>query len=643
LPPEKPDSPQLSIVMAITGRYTWVEEELARTLTQLEQQGLGLPVEIIAACGGAKWLTAPLLQTLSVRFGRRLTLLTVDDNRSPAALFNCGIGAARADQVLCVWPGCRPDLTHILSAIQDETQDRELMAWVPPDWIDKLGGPQFAESWAGYFLQCHNILKLSSVVIRRESFLELGGFDTVRLLQRYFDWEFWLRAVGAGMRVHFEPGAAGSEKWDWTAYPLESDERVPRLVAQSYCLRVSRTAPNRADPNALRRDFLADLPPAERRAASRALNVPDGEPAQGEQDAPPLRIGVISGQHDYVHTQLCFLNYFELLQGTGTVTWNCFLDVLVCPERDLQALDVVIISRGRVENVLSVLDYCRLHGIPTLYMIDDNWFWVSKDWPEHYAALFAPDSTAYQVFTSCLSRASAVLVYNRMLADDVRPWARRVIQLSTNIRQEQFRRPLIDAGLAQTVAALRAWRSAHDGLIIGYAGSVRYTDVHLEAVVRAVGECDCPIKVFLFGHLLPRQLELLDGAEVVSLPYVPYETYASVLGELEPDIMLAPLDESRTSMSKAPNKYLEYSVVGAAGIYSNIHPYSEVIRDEVNGLLVGSSVEAWQEAIVRLARDHDLRRRIAARAQRDVLTQYETAVSLPKFVDAIRSLAGRKV
>ncbi len=594
-------------------------------------------------CSGAKWLTAPLLQTLSIRFGGRLTLLTVDDNLTPAALFNRGVGAARADCVLCLWPGCRPDLTHILAAIHDEKQDPQLIAWISPDLIDRVGGPRFAEDWAGYILQCHNILSLSSVVLQRESFLRLGGFDTTRLLQRYFDWEFWLRAVGAGLRVHFESGVVGSEKWDWTSYPLETDERVPRLVAQSYCLRFSRRDRNQPDPNALKRDFLADLPAAERQAASRALGAPDVPPSARCQDESPMRIGVVSGQFDYVHTQLCFLNYFQLLQGSGTFTWNCYLDILVCPERDLQGLDVVVISRGRVENVLSVLDYCRLHGIPTLYMIDDNWFWVGKDWPEHYAALFAPDSTAYQVFTACLSKASAVLVYNQLLADDVRPWAGQVIQLPTNIHQEAFRRPLAEADLARIVAELRDWRSDHDGLIVGYAGSVRYTDVHLEAVSLAVSECDRPVKVLLFGHLLPRQVELLDGVGVVSLPYVPYETYAAVLGELGPDIMLAPLDKSRSSMSKTPNKYLEYSVVGAAGIYSNVHPYSEVIQQGVNGLLVDDCVEAWREAVVRLIRDDGLRQRMAGAAQRHVLTQYETAVSLPEFVDAIRSLAGPKV
>ena len=46
------------------------------------------------------------------------------------------------------------------------------------------------------------------------------------------------------------------------------------------------------------------------------------------------------------------------------------------------------------------------------------------------------------MFLSCLRECDAVLVYNDVLAEDVRPYARRVIRLPVNVRQADFAAPL---------------------------------------------------------------------------------------------------------------------------------------------------------------------------------------------------------
>ena len=88
-----------------------------------------------------------------------------------------------------------------------------------------------------------------------------------------------------------------------------------------------------------------------------------------------------------------------------------------------------------------MLDYCRRQSIATIYMIDDNWFWVGKDWPDPYASIFAPGLPEYEMFLACLRECDAVMVYNDVLAEDVRPHARRVIRLPANVRPADFRPP----------------------------------------------------------------------------------------------------------------------------------------------------------------------------------------------------------
>ena len=199
-----------------------------------------------------------------------------------------------------------------------------------------------------------------------------------------------------------------------------------------------------------------------------------------------------------------------------------------------------------------------------------------------------------------------------------------------------FAAPLKHPVLKQKIGALLAWRQETGGLVAGYAGSLRYSDGAFQALAAASQRTAPPVKVVLFGGVSPRQLQFFDKRAVV-LPFVGYEAYAAALGALEPDILIAPLDRSRTSMSKCPIKYLDYSIAGAAGVYSDMPPYSQTIVDGKTGLLVrDDDAASWAAAIVRLIEDEALRRSIAPAARRDVQERYETAVVAPAFAAALR-------
>jgi glycosyltransferase involved in cell wall biosynthesis len=352
----------------------------------------------------------------------------------------------------------------------------------------------------------------------------------------------------------------------------------------------------------------------------------------------PCKLAVTGGIWEYAHNHLCFYNYFRLLESRGLFTYVPLLDLTLDPERDLTGVDAVIISRGRHPNVLRALEHCRLRSIPTIYMIDDNWFSVGKDWPREYGHIFAPGMPAYEVFITCLRESDAVLLYNQVLEEDVARYARRIIRLPVNVSQNDFSAPLGNSRLAQPVEDLLQWRARTGGLIIGYVGSPRYTDAAFRAMASVARKRPGRARIVLFGTMAPEHSEMLEGI-ATSLPYVPYEEYAAAMGRMAPDVLVAPLEDCRTSRSKCPNKYLEYSVAGAAGVYSGIPPYSEVVRDGSNGLLVATEDEsAWLSAILSLVDNAPLRKRLASAAREDVLSTYETAVVAPAFVDAVLSI-----
>jgi glycosyltransferase involved in cell wall biosynthesis len=210
-----------------------------------------------------------------------------------------------------------------------------------------------------------------------------------------------------------------------------------------------------------------------------------------------------------------------------------------------------------------------------------------------------------------------------------------------NVQPDLFSKKITSPELQKIADKILDWRDETHGLVIGYAGSLRYNDVAFEALSEAVKDSPTPIKTLLFGHFTQPQMKILMDTHPIFIPYTNYQNYASFLGNSKPDLLLAPLDQNRTSMSKAPNKYLEYSVVGAAGIYSNIHPYTEVIQSGVNGILVEDNVDEWKKAILGLIIHPKQMRKIALTAKKDVIEKYSTQMISSKFIEAIKSVVCR--
>jgi glycosyltransferase involved in cell wall biosynthesis len=59
--------------------------------------------------------------------------------------------------------------------------------------------------------------------------------------------------------------------------------------------------------------------------------------------------------------------------------------------------------------------------------------------------------------------------------------------------------------------------------------------------------------------------------------------------------------------SKSDIKFLDYSAMGAAGVYSRVPAYESSVRHAQTGLLVDNDAGAWVQALETLLSDDDLR------------------------------------
>lgn len=96
------------------------------------------------------------------------------------------------------------------------------------------------------------------------------------------------------------------------------------------------------------------------------------------------------------------------------------------------------------------------------------------------------------------------------------------------------------------------------------------------------------------------------------------------------DIALVPLEDSFFNRAKSELKYIELTVLGIPGVYSDMVVYNSVIDDGYNGLLAGNYDE-WIFKIEQLVNDIQLREGIRVNALGDVLNNYSINSIIAKW------------
>ncbi|MDZ4779406.1 MAG: glycosyltransferase [Planctomycetia bacterium] len=90
-------------------------------------------------------------------------------------------------------------------------------------------------------------------------------------------------------------------------------------------------------------------------------------------------------------------------------------------------------------------------------------------------------------------------------------------------------------------------------------------------------------------------------------------------------IGLAPLRDCPFNAAKSAIKFLDYSALGLAGVYSDAPAYSGTVRQLETGILTGDSADSWFDAIRTLVLNEELRRALSKAAAEDVRRKHALA------------------
>lgn len=129
-------------------------------------------------------------------------------------------------------------------------------------------------------------------------------------------------------------------------------------------------------------------------------------------------------------------------------------------------------------------------------------------------------------------------------------------------------------------------------------------------VVRGVLEACPDVHFEIIGDFGVNRM-FRDLPRVSILHPMSWTNYLSFAGAARRDIGLAPLLPSRFNAARGPTKFFDFARMGAVGIFSDVTPYSEFVRDGVDGLLLRNDLDHWVTTIQALVDD---RSRMAALA-----------------------------
>ncbi|MER8916548.1 glycosyltransferase family 1 protein [Mesorhizobium sp. M0761] len=263
-------------------------------------------------------------------------------------------------------------------------------------------------------------------------------------------------------------------------------------------------------------------------------------------------------------------------------------------------------------------------GRPYVYYIDDNFWRIVGDNP---LALYYRHPTVRKSLEFMVSHAETVIVNSPELARFVSSFNARVTVLPSF-----FDFSLIDGPSSVSTDEIR----------IGFAGSPsRVADLSLiSPLIQPILE-RFPKTVFEFAGVLPWGVKA--GARVRFFPHTgDYGAYIKFQTSRNWAIGLAPLIDHEANRSKTDNKYREYGALRIAGIYSNITPYKDVVRDAQTGLLVDNTEKAWLDAISMLVKLPEKRNELIGVAFDDAKKRYTLSTVSQNWADVFIQMDGRR-
>lgn len=276
--------------------------------------------------------------------------------------------------------------------------------------------------------------------------------------------------------------------------------------------------------------------------------------------------------------------------------------------KDVAWADIVIPIRSCEDIEVTILEQAKKAGKYIIYFLDDDLLNIPK---EASCSLYFEQKNIRENIITNMKLSNVLWTTNLNIKDKYEKYTEKSCVIHVPIEKEDLYL------FQQDIDRKRK-------IIVGFAGSKDhgiYLETLLKDTISDIAEkYKKEIRFEFFGGK-PKFIE-----ENSLFTYIDYEDnytmYRKKMEELQWDIAIAPLKESDFHGCKYFNKYIEYSSMGIAGIYSKVAPYTFVIEDKRNGILVENRKEDWEKAILDLASNRALREKIVKNSQEQLICEF---------------------
>jgi processive 1,2-diacylglycerol beta-glucosyltransferase len=309
----------------------------------------------------------------------------------------------------------------------------------------------------------------------------------------------------------------------------------------------------------------------------------------------------------------------DYLHDQGKVT---FISVSESDPAVLNAVkwcDTLIMSKHNSKLALNITIHARKLRKKIIYDIDD---WIFS-FPDYSGA--SDQKEKIEFAKDIIELANHVTVANEVLKKAVEKKWKAVTLLQNGMYIEKYRHPefldFIEPPPPKIVFANADSFKLHSRKEQLLAALQEFFITHPKYILDYYGDPIPELFMLPFMHFTKR---------------VPYNEFIRMLLAGGYQFAISPLGAEEDAASlffnrcKNPFKYLNYGTTGIPGIYSSTPIYTEVVKQDITGLLVHNTFEDWLETLHRLSDDEALRGTIRKAAHDDIKNNHH--ISKPASV-----------
>lgn len=277
----------------------------------------------------------------------------------------------------------------------------------------------------------------------------------------------------------------------------------------------------------------------------------------------------------------------------------------------------------------SIVNDIRRCNAKFIYSFDDNFL----DMPLHHGGWLTKEKKSIIEFFT--NEADQVWVTTQALKDRISSYTSRAVILQNCIDERLVKQ------------APETEKETGKKITIGYMGTYTHDEdlrMIAEALVNILKRFRLQVELQVLGVTLKDETAALFSSLPVSFVRAPTEfvEYTKFLPwysqKFKWDIAVSPLKSTTFNTCKSDIKFLDYAIVGAAGIFSNVPAYQNTVQHKQTGLLVDNEVQSWEAALTSLIEDETLRTNIGSKAQTYALTERTISSCAGQWINALSSL-----